>query len=443
MRGYKHFVTAFVAVVLMASPAWAEDPPPDPATQAAALQKLQGEARKANADADKAETDAAAAKRDLQLKVLPNSGKGSTITAKDTAGQVEAALLANRELTGLTAEVATQANALFQLGCQGTACPRRKVVVLSATEDLQLPHRAIYDLRKTIVRRALENAIKSFDTTPPPKKGTKAAGFIGAGAAASVVQLANLASYFATSTEVGGISVTPNDQAMYGALVENLRRVCGLNDVYLASRAGTMAVTQAVIQDLKDLDVLTFEARQKLATAKQHAATLRKGKEGDAAAAAAKPWDTVASNLNVAIESYTAFTTTLADEKGTLPLSAVLREDALARILASTGETFAIFPTYVVAGGGYYTQTNLWTVVIGVVPFHISGGSAVAYTVVRARDGMTLGGGTVEGESSYAKVKTVSARLREVKTYAKLDAGNCVATTAGWAAVVPAALAGE
>ena len=404
--------------------------PPDPATTAANLQKLQAEARKATADADKAETEAASARRDLKQGVLPNSGKSTSIAVKDGAGQIEAGLLASRELADLTATVATDANALFQAGCKGKTCARRKVIVLSATDDLTLPHRAVYDLRKTLVKRALDNAIQSFRTTVPPKpKPGTAAGF-GVAAASAVVQLANLASYFATSNEVGSVSVTPNDQAMLGALTDNLRRACQLNEVYLASRVGTLTSLKTVTDDLKALDDLAYDAALKLATAKTHAATLRDGKKGDAANAAAKPWDDVASNLTEALEGYQAFTVTLADEKGAMPLSAVLREEGLAQLLTSDDETFAIVPTYVAAGGGYYTQTSLWTVVGGAVPFHVSGGSALSYVVFRTSDGRALGGGTVEGGSSYTKVKDVSARLRQAKVYSTSASGDCAASQA-------------
>jgi len=421
-------ILPFLAAVTAVSPLAAEDAAPaDPATAAANLQKLQAEARKADADAAKAETDAATAKRDYRQKELPASGKSSAATVKDNAGQVEAGLLANRQLTALTAEAANRLNTRFQLGCQGATCARRKVILMGATDDLQLIHRATYELRKTLVSRALDNAISSFDTAPPPKPG-KAAGFV-ALAAAAVVQLANLASYFAANTEVGGVAVTTNEQALYASLAENLRQVCGLNDVYIASRTSTRKAAETITTELKDLDLVVYDAAKKLAIAKTNAAALRKGKKGDAADAAAKPWDTVATNLTTAIDGYTAFTTLLADEKGAMPLSAVIREEALYQILASPNETFLVLPTYVQAGGSYYTQTSLWTL-LGAVPFHVAGGSAIAYSVLRASDGLSLGGGTAEGESGYTPVKKVASELNKPKTYATIDSGNCLATPA-------------
>lgn len=418
-------IAAACGALVLAGSAHAADEPKDPALVAAELQKAQADARQAAATADKAEVDARkaaldfrTAERDANQKLLPNSGKSSSVTAKEAAGQVEAALLANRELANLTATAAASISRAIDTSCGG--CDRRKVIILTSGEDIALAHLRMFELRRDVVAKAMNRANEAYAAALSEAQGRAAPGafIVGPALATTVVQLANLASYFASSSEVGGIEVTPNDRALIAALAKSLQLTSSANHVYLASRTGTPGATRAVTAELNGLDDLAFTTATHLADAKTRAAAARKGKKGDAADAAAKPWDDAAGNLSKAIEGYNAFIALLADEKGGLPLSTVLRERALGDLLSDPSNVYQVIPTYVTAGGGYYTQTNLWTVGLGVVPFHVSGGSAIAYEVLRADTGESIDGGTVEGESSYIAVRKVAERLRTSKAYA-------------------------
>lgn len=412
-------MTAACVVALATGTAQADDEVKDPALAAAALQKAQADARQADASASKAETDARkaaldlrSAEREANQNLLPNSGKSSSISAKEAAGQTEATLLANYQLAQLSTVAAASISASIDRACSD--CATRKIVILTANDDVSLSHLRTYDLRRAIVTKTMERANESYNKAVSENAG---AFIIGPALATTVVQLASAASYAAASSEVGGVSVSPSDRALIAALAKSLSCQSGKNEIYLASRAATPAATKTVTDELAALDDLAHTTAKNLADAKARGAAARKGKKGDAADKAAKPWDDVAANLGKAVEAYNAFVELLADDKGGMPLGLVLREKGLGEVLSDPKKAFQVIPTYVAAGGGYYTQTNLWTVGFGLVPFHVSGGSAIAYEVLRADTGQSIDSGTVENESSYVPVRKVAEKLSGGKSY--------------------------
>src|SRR5262249_43562241 len=98
--------------------------------------------------------------------------------------------------------------------------------------------------------------------------------------------------------------------------------------------------------------------------------------------------------------AYTTLATALRSTDGTsgLPLNTVVQEKALADGLGPDG--MALWLHIQAAGGGYYTRKVIWNA-FGGIPFAVSGGAVVTYTLTRPADWQVIAAGVFDCYSGY------------------------------------------
>ncbi len=140
------------------------------------------------------------------------------------------------------------------------------------------------------------------------------------------------------------------------------------------------------------------------------AAATKETKENDAAKK--ETMTTAAANLKTAAEQGKAAVTmydallaklTGADDKGKVPLTLIIQQEAVRKHLEDEGA--ALMTAKISSeGGSYYTRKNLWSL-FGGMPFFVMGGAVVSYAVFDGKDGHVLVSGSLPVDGGYFNVK--------------------------------------
>jgi hypothetical protein len=97
------------------------------------------------------------------------------------------------------------------------------------------------------------------------------------------------------------------------------------------------------------------------------------------------------------------------DDKGSTPLALVARQARVAELLRGGG--YLLLLKVNESGGSTYTQKNFWTF-LGTMPFSVSGGTVVSYTLFRGSDGALVDSHVVPISSGFARVHQVHRDAR-------------------------------
>jgi hypothetical protein len=125
-------------------------------------------------------------------------------------------------------------------------------------------------------------------------------------------------------------------------------------------------------------------------------------------------------DLTSAVAAFTALATALrsTDSSAGLPLNLVVQEKALADAVGPSGLALGLHIQ--AANGGYYTRKVIWNA-FGGVPFAVTGGVVVSYTLTRPSDWQVAATGVWDCYAGYHWVRDMKADL------AKKELVSCTA----------------
>lgn len=448
-EGTMHFAERKAAVALVAflwgGAALAADP--DPATKAqtdaltlrqlqAAVDTAEANARKAQAEAEKAEREGKAAGVKAVAEALPNPSSGA-VDVKANAGQLEAAVLATVAAKTVAPTISTKIRtAVSQVqprtpappapGCTVIGTPAARpagqhapVVIFSGTEIATFSHWEAFAILACQVEFLLKRANTAVDTRNTAVGGTIATSVtLGAAVSAATKLLAILT----PNWEIGGVAVTQDDSVLVTYVAKNYVATPGYPLIWPA-RIAKLDAGRELVTAMSTLGLGADEARDyldQLAEAKKVAA--------DAKASAAEKADAAETvkiigpeegALTAATGAFDALASSLrgSDEKTALPLNLVVQQKALADALGTDG--LAVWLRTQTANGGYYSRKLIWNA-FGGMPFFVTGGVVVSYTVVQPSTWEVRAAGSYACHGGYHRLDRVAGGL------GKLSA-NCTA----------------
>lgn len=343
---------------------------------------------------------------------VPDSPYTGEVKAGDKAGNFEGALLAARAVKLAAGQIArTVKEKTSGVGS----------VVLYGAADLPdfqalLAYRAQYKTISKVLEGAIaksDDAIERAAPLLPPKAELVSPAAIGAGLEA----VNKILGFFRTDYSVQGIIVANDDlmliDCLAGELKNNQKKVfvlaqynaAALQDSSIISDLEKLAANRAILQQrvevaMKTSDDLTTGANKENDPMKKKAMT-------DAAA----NLKAAADQAKTAVTMYDALLTKLtgADDKGKVPLAAIIQQETVRKYLQDEGA--ALMTAKISSeGGSYYTRKNLWSL-FGGMPFFVMGGAVVNYGVFDGKDGSVLVAGSLAIDGGYFNVKDLEKQF--------------------------------
>ena len=378
--------------------------------------KAVADAQKATADARKADADAQSAAFKAMIGEVPASGIQGAVETKDKAGVTEAALLAGRATRLAANRIATELPAAAPVGNKtATSGAQQEKQVLLLYTSSEVPNfNALLAFRgqTEILRKVLEDAqrlsIEASQKAPTLEAVVPPAAAIGLGLEAA----SKILGFFRSDYAIGGVSLTLDDSILLHALAgdDTLRSkyIVRLPAQYNAPSLTADGILKQLIAlaNLKADVAGRVERHEKAKTRFQEEATKAKETEKAGFQANAAVHDQAAAAIKNVLSVYDAFFAKLSatDDKGGVPLSAVIREDVVARALADGAALLVIKMQS--SGGAYYTKKNLWTF-FGGMPFYNMGGVVASYVLLSGKEGNTLKSGIVPIHGGFVKSNEV------------------------------------
>jgi hypothetical protein len=357
--------------------------------------------RLAAANADKAEWEARNAALNYLNNSNPGSGLSGKIDVKANAGSIEANILATRAVEHASATI-----------LEAVRDYTSAVVILSPSAPTSVARWDLFSFRHrrlTALLRQLSEDLKTALSGVDPNLRD------GETAEASALLLVSLASktlsYGLSDYEIGGVATTSvTDETLATALSAQgpAKGVTVLRPLLLPTAGGP----DAVLSMVEGLEQQTVAAAKERAVAKSVEAALTEkaeanGQDAQALKEQAAVFNALAARYEAALTASDALITMLGEtgDKSLLPLSGVVREKVLADALDRA--KWALFISSPASGGGYYTKRNLWTA-LGGMPFYVSGGATVNYTLVERKSGEVRAAGIVAVLCGYRRVSDSS-----------------------------------
>jgi hypothetical protein len=402
--------------------------------QASAL--ADAKAAKTLADADKAAADARKADAEAQTAALkaiigevPASGIKGEVEPKDKAGVTEAGLLAGRsarlaaqgisdDLPSGTPSTAINRTAPRQEAATGSTA-QQVLLLYTVAEAPNFTSLLTYRAQVTLVRDALQEAdrlsIETNKQAPPPGPVEVTPEFALTGVGLGLDAASKILGYFRSDYAIGGVQLSFDDSLLLHALAGNdtLRQKYA---VRLPAQYNADALTQpatGVLHDLKLLAQLKAGVSTKLPQHEkamadftaQAAKAVEPAKKGLLTGADLHQKAVVALKGALALNDAFFAKLTSGDDKHSVPLSVVVREDTIARALKDGAALLLI--KLQTSGGAYYTKKNLWTF-FGRMPFYNMGGVVASYVLMAGPNGQVLKSGVVPIHGGFIKSNHVA-----------------------------------
>jgi proteasome assembly chaperone (PAC2) family protein len=367
-------------------------------------QKAVLDARKGLAEA---KTAADIATAQAMIGSITASSITGTVTTKTDAGKGEASLLAARAVVSSAEAVAKRLSETIA---------KKRIVLMAGTAGPQLANYEQFELRKRLVESALTDALRRSEVVGSPGQRTASdADSVAVGASVGLIvdAAAKLGSYFKSNYEVGGLTLTSDDEQLLSAVAGALLGT--VSAVVIPSHAAP-----AMLDVFSSLDALRVSASSAVARANdfdQRARKLRDEAEAESDAAkktnsnsVADEYEASAADLRLAVSKADELTASLgvADAQGVLAIVKIAREKAV-REAIDRPDTLLLLVSVRSAVGGFYAKQNLWTF-LGGMPFYAMGGSIVTYTLLTGT-GEVQGSGLIPIHSGYGKVSEIGALL--------------------------------
>lgn len=396
----KLLVTAAILVPLVAPiPAIAQESDSPTTTRLKELTAEYELATKAY-QASKAKSDAEAAAAAAKFGPLSNYQTAGTIEAGANSGKIEVAMLASEATRSAAAQIVRELCTMLSTKPGGSACgkdakaPARLLVFADAdkpTFDALDAFRA--ELRS--IRMQLDSAKPKASTGPRGE-------FVEASAAGFSTALSVLGNLLRSDYKLSSIDISQGDSMVVKSFLREAR-LAGLN-----SALSVPSIYSGRIDFDSNPAVKELETAEKLRNeVAEQAASMRRGAKNPKAKAAIEP---AASAMDKAVARFDAFVTRIGTpgEAGKVPLAIIARQAQIASNLDE--DTHVLILKSEMAGGSAYAKKNFWTF-FGRMPFFVSGGSLVSYTVLKGRDGEVLYAGVLGQMQPFGRIDATTARF--------------------------------
>lgn len=400
--------------------------------------KIQSEAEatrlKSELDITKAKSDRAAAENELfknKLGTVPDSPFSGTVTLNENSGSAEAALLAAAALKKVANQIYLRIMTVYDSRLNDKIPV--KIIIMSNSEVPSFGAAQAFRIQKAVLAKAyiqmVDEAKEAYEKAPmPPGVEAAAPQMIGL-----AVDAANkLLNFFRTDYTVKSIDINAEDLMLINALAGEIsNRLDTRYQVILPATFNGEALANAAPSAMNDF----FELQNKLsyslvqsqrhkraadfyAAASKSSSLSEKEKELDVARAAvhtgaAEKWKSVAAMIDAFLAKLTT-----PDEKGTVPLAWLLRENSIADALGKDSD-FLVVKLHS-AKGALYTKKNILTS-LGSMPFYVMGSAVASFSLFDGKNGKVLVSDLIPAHGGYTSVSDVEAvidanTLKEVKS---------------------------
>lgn len=350
---------------------------------------------KAQYEASKAKSDAEAAAVKAKFGPLADYTTEGTVEAGENAGKLEATLLAaeaTRQSAGHIVAALCNSN---KVGGAATLCAANStadLILMAEADQLTFDSYDAFRLQLLSVRDEMTSAMGSTcPTSTPAFTESSLAGL------STVVSIAG--NLLRSDYKLSHIEVTPSDSLLLKAFVQQARGKVHGN--LWAPAIAPQRIDLVNNPALKEL-AADLKLRNEVKECADKLAKKPKGKKPDPQLA----------KMVKAIERFDAFYTSLgtADDKGTVPLAVIARQAALSEVMAKP-TTYVLTLKADMAGGSAYTKKNFATF-LGTMPFSVSGGSLVSYTLVKGREGAMVYADLLPQTEPFMKLHAATARFQ-------------------------------
>ena len=399
-------ICALLALAGLAAPALADEPVVDPAVLRSQALEAQYKAEAQAYVAAKAKSDAQAAAASAQLGPLSAYQTPGAIEVGANSGKLEVTLLA-AETTRLSAAGIVKdlcsmlASSPAVTACGPTGAGPASIIIFT---DSEKPTFDALDAFTAQARSIRAHLLRVKDLQPP--SGPKPGGVISSstlGFAAISTLLSTAGNLLRSDYKLSAVEVTQSDALLVKTFLQEARRADLKPSLYVPSLYGGRIDydTNAAIKTLEELE----SARNGV---KQRADALRQLLEEEPKRKAAI--DPIIAQMDAAVARFDAFSVKLgtADEKGSVPLSVVARQAAQSALIGD--DTYMLVLKAEMAGGSAYSKKNFWTF-LGEMPFSVSGGSLVSYTLLRGRNGAVADAGVRARTLPFTKIHQATRRF--------------------------------
>jgi hypothetical protein len=358
---------------------------------AAQLRKAEAEANTAasNAEtaasnAEKAKWEAATAAERSKYGPLGSKAVDGSVEVAQGAGKFEATFLGSKSIDALAKEIVDDLNGIPA---------NSRVLIVTGTEIPSFEGYDAFVLRVEQLDLEFDKAMATSRVAKPKKpKGGRGASTVGASTSGAAVALDVIGNLFRADYKVAALDFTLDDQLLVRAIIH---RAHGTWDIrvptYAPSELGT---TNPAVEQLNEVLADRRTAAGKLIEAKAEA---EKFKDYDYAARIAALEAYVKSAEGFIAEMRTAVA-------GVVPFLVIAKQAQL-RSLLDGGHLLMV--KVHVAGGSSVAKKNFWTF-LGAMPFKVSGGALVSYSVFDGSSGRVVGGGLFQDLQPLTPLTRVS-----------------------------------
>jgi len=357
-------------------------------------------AQKAEIDAETALIRSRQAREAAPLSGVPNAGVAGDVTVGSKGGEFEMQLLATGAINAAMATMATELKPHTQAA---------NVHLYAVAQPPNLQAVAAFNVQKQQIERALMQ-VSAEAQALLGQPGTESLATVGV----ALESITKLLGFFRTDFKVAGADLAFDD----ALLLQAAARVVPAARLLVPSLYNAATVTGA--QDMLSNELSTLSVRQQeasqLATQLDTAVEAAEKAAADTAGSATQKADAARrlARLRVALErvraALSAHDTLVARLLGSDEAAAgLLRDMVVWRSLRRPDSQLLLLKVQYTKGSNY-TEKNLWTS-FGAMPFSVSGGAVVSYTLMSAGDGAVLASGVVPVHGGFARVKDVPDRV--------------------------------
>lgn len=393
-----------LALATLSLPALAQDAPEAQAIARAAAEKAQAEALTAMYNSRKAQADAEAAAAAAKLGPLSTYKMEGNVDVGTNSGKLEATLLAS-EATRISASRIVDRLCPLLATNGRTACgddiQGSPLIVFTDTEK---PSFDAYDAFSAQLRSIKTQLLRVKGRRPVVRPAT------GGPISGSTIGLAGVTTLLSTAGnllrsdyKLSYVDVTADDVVLVRALLEQAKakKLGSAISVPLLYGGRINYDTNPAILSLdaveQDRNIVAGEARG----LREESATQPKNKAA---------LEALAVEMEDAVKRFDAFALRLgtADDKGVVPLSVIARQAAVSQALTANGHMLVLKVN--LAGGSAYSQKNFWTF-LGTMPFSVSGGSLISYTLLKGQNGEVVDAGVLAQTQPFTRIHRATQRF--------------------------------
>lgn len=354
--------------------------------------------------ASKARSDAETAAATAKLGPLASYQTAGTIEVGANSGKLEAALLASEATRVAAAQIALDMCSLLRKEPAQSACGDKgvgpaKLLIFTDAEKPTFDALDAFNAQLFSIRAQLERAA----ALEPAPAGPRGVNVVSASLPMFSTLLSTAGNLLRSDYKLSGIEISPSDSLLVKSFVQQAR-IAKIRSVLSAPSVYGGRIdfkSNPAFKDLEAVETLRNSVAAKADALRELAGTKPKNKA---------EIDKVVAEMDKAVARFDVFSQKLGtpDDKGNVPLAAVARQAVVAGTM--TDDTYLLLLKSDLAGGSAYSKKNFWTF-LGDMPFSVSGGSLVSYTLLNGRSGDVVYAGVLGQTEPFSKLHAATQRF--------------------------------